>query len=150
MGSRPLFPKVDPAAAAAAVPQPAAQGLQQLASQMQAATGVGVQATRSNGTLLGQSVSVIAAPPGPNAFEVGVIAYDPDSGVLNIRIKTDADAEEIEATMEVEKMTGTGTVELLLGSSRLSPRIDIVVHPRVKPPKFSTPEEADAWLEAHA
>lgn len=87
---------------------------------------------------------------GPNAFEVGVIAYDPDAGILNVRIKSNADAEEIEATMKLDDMTGKGMVELLLGDNRLAPRIEIVVHPRVKPPTFTSPEEADAWLEAHS
>jgi hypothetical protein len=67
-----------------------------------------------------------------------------------VRIKSNADAEEIEATMELDQMTGKGTVELLLGDSRLAPRIEIVIHPRVKPPTFTSPEEADAWLEAHS
>lgn len=104
----------------------------------------------TNGMLLGQSVSTLSSGPGPNAFEVGVVSYDPDSGVVNVRVKDAAGADEVDCTVELDKMPGSGTIEIVLGDSKLSPKIEIKISPRVKPPTFTSIEEAEAWMEANA
>lgn len=137
MGSKSLFPT------AAVTP-----GGSQVTAQ--AAPAARNNARLTNGMLIGQSVSTLSSGPGPNAFEVGVIAYDPDAGILNVRIKDSANAEEVDCTVELEKMTGTGTVVIQLGDSKLSPKIEIKISPRVTPPKFATIEEAEKWMEENS
>lgn len=111
----------------------------------------GGAAVLPSGALVAPTPAVTSMPvPGPNAFEVGVLAYDPDSATLVVRVRTEKDAEEIEAVIDLQAMTANGTIEIILGEGKLAPKIVINVKPRVKPPAFSTPEEADAWLEEHA
>ena len=104
----------------------------------------------SNGLLVGQSVTTLASGPGPNAFEIGVISLDPDTGVLNVRVKDSVQAEEIDCTVMLADMQGSGTIEIVLGDSKLSPKVEIKISPRVTPPKFATIDEAEAWMEANA
>lgn len=104
----------------------------------------------NNGMLIGQSVATVATPAGPNAFEVGVVSYDPDAGIVNVRVTDSSQAEVAECTVELEKMTGCGIIDLHLGEGKLSPRIEIRIYPRVKPPKFASVEEAEKWMEEFA
>lgn len=88
--------------------------------------------------------------PGPNAFEVAVASYDPDAQLVVVRVKTSADAEEIEAVVDLGAATNSGVIEMVLGDSKLSPKIQIKILPKVTPPKFATIEEAEAWMEANS
>lgn len=107
--------------------------------------------------LVGQQVSVPPSQgahptpvPGPNAFEVAVASYDPDAQVVVVRVKDSADAEEIEAIVDLGAATNKGTIEIVLGDNKLSPKILLQIVPRVTPPKFATIEEAEAWMEENA
>lgn len=94
-----------------------------------------------------QTVDVTDLPqPGPNAFEVMSIQYDPDSNIVVVSLPN-----EVQARFDLAEMEDGGSgFQTLLRDSKLGPRLDIHVTPRVTMPKFNSPEEADAWLEANA
>lgn len=84
--------------------------------------------------------------PGPNAFEVASLQYDPDQNLLVVSLPNDVQAAFALSDMATEGSTFT----LQLQDSKLGPRVNVEVIPRTVMPRFSSPEEADAWLEANA
>lgn len=83
--------------------------------------------------------------PGPNTREVGVLEYDPDAGLLVFTMPND-----VKAYVKFDDLDEAGTeFEILLNDTKIGPQVKLQFK-NVRLPKFSTPEEAEAWLEAHS
>lgn len=83
---------------------------------------------------------------GPNAFEVCVVSYDPDQNMLVIGM-----ANDVQAFVKLDECDPEGTgIDMLLKDAKLGPRLRLHAKPATPLPKFSSPEEADAWLEANS
>lgn len=92
------------------------------------------------------TVDVTEVPtPGPNAVEVAVLSYDPDTNILHIGMPND-----VQAIYQLNDMATEGSsFTIQLADTKLGPRVNVEVVPRTAMPRFTTPEEADAWLEAN-
>lgn len=141
MANHPLFPKNGPGPTPGMSHPQMGTALHQMASALVMPGGGQAVATQNPPT---------TPVPGPNAFEVAVASYDPDAQIVVVRVKTAADAEEIEAVVDLGAATNSGVIEMVLGDSKLSPKIQIKILPKVTPPKFATIEEAEAWMEANS
>lgn len=87
-----------------------------------------------------------APKPGPNTHEVSVLQYDPDQKLVVASLPSG-----VQAIFELTQMASEGSsFTLQLSDNKLGPKIEVTVIPRVDMPKFNSPEEADAWLEANA
>lgn len=83
--------------------------------------------------------------PGPNSREVGVLSYDPDAGLLCFTMPND-----VQAFVKFDELDDEGTsFEILLNDSKIGPQVKLQMR-NVRLPKFASPEEAEAWLEAHS
>lgn len=92
------------------------------------------------------TISMEAEPePGPNTREIGVLEYDPDAGLLVFTMPND-----VKAFVKFDDLDDDGTsFEILLNDSKIGPQVKLQMK-NVRLPKFSSPEEAEAWLEAHS
>lgn len=89
--------------------------------------------------------------PGPNAFEVMVVSYDPDSQMLVARFKDGPGAQEMELVTDFsDPGLQQGSVVVALGDNMLAPSVVLAINPRKTPPKFTSVEEAEKWLEENS
>lgn len=88
--------------------------------------------------------STAVPEPGPNTREVGLLEYDPDAGLLVFTMPND-----VRTYIKFDELDGDRSFDVLLNDTKIGPQVKLTFK-NVRLPKFSSPEEAEAWLEENS